>query len=212
MSDSATPWTTAHQASLSMEFSRQGYWSGLPFPSSGDLLDPGDQTQISSIGRWSTSVKCPAWSSLFKNKEFALPPSQIHIWFYSLPRKAADAGPGRFTSLLQTRMSPAVVDGTSSSPGGLGIIYWPLTGSWAREPSIFRCRGFWKQLEVAIVNLPCRSLVSNFTVFQILKQRSKRTCPVHVCASVSAPNRCPSLFPVAGTHQWTRQMPYPALL
>ena len=29
----ATPWTTAHQAPLSMEFSRQEYWNGLPFPS-----------------------------------------------------------------------------------------------------------------------------------------------------------------------------------
>ena len=34
-------WTIAHQASLSVEFSRQEYWSGLPFPSSGDLPDPG---------------------------------------------------------------------------------------------------------------------------------------------------------------------------
>ena len=33
----ATPWTVAHQAPLSMRFSRQGYWSGLPFPSPGDL-------------------------------------------------------------------------------------------------------------------------------------------------------------------------------
>ena len=33
----ATPWTGAHQAPLSMKFSRQGEWSGLPFPSSGDL-------------------------------------------------------------------------------------------------------------------------------------------------------------------------------
>ena len=37
----ATPWTIAHQAPLSMGFSRQGYWSGLPFPSPGDLPDPG---------------------------------------------------------------------------------------------------------------------------------------------------------------------------
>ena len=36
-----TPWTVAHQAPLSMEFSRQAYWSGLPFPIPGDLLDPG---------------------------------------------------------------------------------------------------------------------------------------------------------------------------
>ena len=37
----ATPWAVARQAPLSMEFSRQEYWSGLPCPPSGDLLDPG---------------------------------------------------------------------------------------------------------------------------------------------------------------------------
>ena len=37
----ATPWTVAYQASPSMGFSRQEYWSGLPFPSPGDLPDPG---------------------------------------------------------------------------------------------------------------------------------------------------------------------------
>ena len=36
-----TPWTAAHQAPLSTEFYRQEYWNGLPFPSSGDLSDPG---------------------------------------------------------------------------------------------------------------------------------------------------------------------------
>ena len=36
-----TPWTVAHQALLSMGFSRQEYWSGLPFPPPGDLPDPG---------------------------------------------------------------------------------------------------------------------------------------------------------------------------
>ena len=42
MSDAlGTPWTVAYQASPSMGFSRQGYWSGLPFPSPGDLPDPG---------------------------------------------------------------------------------------------------------------------------------------------------------------------------
>ena len=42
VSDSfATPWTVAHQAPLSMEFSMQEYWSGLPFPSPGDLPNPG---------------------------------------------------------------------------------------------------------------------------------------------------------------------------
>ena len=41
MSDSfVTPQTIAHQAPLYMEFSRQEYWNGLPFPSPGDLSDP----------------------------------------------------------------------------------------------------------------------------------------------------------------------------
>ena len=35
-----TPWTVTYQALLSMGFSRQEYWSGLPFPSPGDLSDP----------------------------------------------------------------------------------------------------------------------------------------------------------------------------
>ena len=37
----APPWTVAYQAHLSMGFSRQEYWSGLPFPSPGDVPDPG---------------------------------------------------------------------------------------------------------------------------------------------------------------------------
>ena len=40
---SATPWTVAYQAPLSMGFSRQEYWSGLPFSSLGDLPDPGTE-------------------------------------------------------------------------------------------------------------------------------------------------------------------------
>ena len=45
MSDSVTSWTAAHQARLFMEFSRQEYWSELPFPLSGNLLYPGIGTQ-----------------------------------------------------------------------------------------------------------------------------------------------------------------------
>ena len=48
MSDSVTPWTVARQAPLSMGFSRQEYWSGLPCPPPGDLLNPGIEP-VSSI-------------------------------------------------------------------------------------------------------------------------------------------------------------------
>ena len=51
-----TPRTVAHQASLSMEFSRPEYWSGLPFPTPGDLLNPGIET---------VSLACPALAGGF---------------------------------------------------------------------------------------------------------------------------------------------------
>ena len=46
-----TPWAVAQQAPLSMGFSRQENWSRLPFPSPGDLLDPGIEPK---------SLACPA--------------------------------------------------------------------------------------------------------------------------------------------------------
>ena len=45
----ATPWTVAYHAPPSMEFSRQEYWSGLPFPSPGDLPDPGIKPRSSTL-------------------------------------------------------------------------------------------------------------------------------------------------------------------
>ena len=45
----ATPWSIAHQAPLSMGFSRQEYWSELPFPSPGDLPNPGIELRSSSL-------------------------------------------------------------------------------------------------------------------------------------------------------------------
>ena len=49
-----TLWTVAHQAPLSMGFSKQEYWSGLPFPSPGALPDLGIEplSHVSCVGRW----------------------------------------------------------------------------------------------------------------------------------------------------------------
>ena len=59
----ATPWTVARQAPLSMEFSRQEDWNGLPFSFSRGSSRPRDQTWVSCIaGRfftiWATKVYC----------------------------------------------------------------------------------------------------------------------------------------------------------
>ena len=45
----ATPWTITHQAPLSMGFSRQEYWSQVPFPSLGDLPDPGIEPRFPAL-------------------------------------------------------------------------------------------------------------------------------------------------------------------
>ena len=55
MSDSSTPWTVAHQAPLSMGFSRQEYWGGVALPSSRGSSQPRDQIQVPQVschGRW----------------------------------------------------------------------------------------------------------------------------------------------------------------
>ena len=50
----ATPWTVAHQVLLSMKFSRQEYWSGLPFPPPGDLPNP--VIESPSLALWADSL------------------------------------------------------------------------------------------------------------------------------------------------------------
>ena len=55
----ATPWTLAYQASLSMGFSRQDYWSGLPFPSPGDLPDPGIESRSPALQADSLPTELP---------------------------------------------------------------------------------------------------------------------------------------------------------
>ena len=44
-----TPWTVAYPAALSMGFSREEYWSGLPFPSPGDLPNPGIEARSPTL-------------------------------------------------------------------------------------------------------------------------------------------------------------------
>ena len=63
MFDSMLPKTVAHQAPLSMGFSRQEYWSGLPFPSPGDLPDPG-------IELWSTALQADSLPTETSGKPF----------------------------------------------------------------------------------------------------------------------------------------------
>ena len=73
-----TPWTVAHQGPLSVEFSRQEHWSGLPFPPPGDRPDPGIEPQS------------PASPALQAD---SLPLSHLGSNRYMLPRARANTRP-----------------------------------------------------------------------------------------------------------------------
>ena len=89
-----TPWTIAHQASLSMGFSRQGYWNGLPSPPPGGLLNP--EIKPMSLrspelaGRFfitSTTWEPPFKRRVYLNKNIALKNSisgLIHVFDLTL--------------------------------------------------------------------------------------------------------------------------------
>ena len=70
MSISATPWIVAHQAPLSMGFPRQEYWSVLPFPTPGDLPNPGiERISLLCLLRWQADFfffffyHCATWEA-----------------------------------------------------------------------------------------------------------------------------------------------------
>ena len=83
-----TPWTVAYQAPPSMGFSRQEYWSGLPFPSPGDLPDPG-------IEPGSPAFQADAWKNFFVHSPSTRRMYKVVWWFRD--------GPDRFTLLQRTR-------------------------------------------------------------------------------------------------------------
>ena len=77
----ASPWTIACQAPLAMGFSRQEYWSGWPFPSLGDLPDPG-------IESGSPTLEADALTSEPPGKQHARPPCKSPT-----PRVHSDSTP-----------------------------------------------------------------------------------------------------------------------
>ena len=91
-----TPWTVAHQTPLSMEFSRQEYWSGSPFPSPGNLPDPGIKPISTEALAWQVDslafeppANCPPKYMLLLHLIALLlgngPPTNDYISWPSLP-------------------------------------------------------------------------------------------------------------------------------
>ena len=103
----ATLWTVACQDPLSMEFSRQEYWNGLPFPPPGDLSDPGIHRQLPLLyshvpgnvstpagwrwtaSSWGSEVSCPQGTQA--NSKRVLKPRRF--WWLPLPTVSASHTP-----------------------------------------------------------------------------------------------------------------------
>ena len=72
----AAPWTVAHQAPPSMGFSRQEYWSGLPFPSPGDLPDPGIEPRSPALQVDALTSEPPGKPIFSFKSNYPSPPNQ----------------------------------------------------------------------------------------------------------------------------------------
>ena len=131
-----TPWTVACQAPLSMGFSRQEYWSGLPFPPPGDLPDPGIEpvspAPLASAGRFFLPLAPPGKPLLYQRPHHSLLlTSGYFIHSYCLD------GPQRNLS-FQSRLRSMVTllriydltlwsesHGPSSTRGLFSCLFWP---------------------------------------------------------------------------------------
>ena len=80
-----TPWTVAHQTPLSMEFSRQEYWIGLPFPSPGDLPDPRIEPRSPALQADSLLTEPPRKTIVAASIYIATNSNETSLFFSILP-------------------------------------------------------------------------------------------------------------------------------
>ena len=127
MSNSATPWTVAHQAPPSMEFSRQEYWSGLPFPSPGDLPNPGIEPRSPALQAVlnQLSYQGSLFCDIFAYSFYSCPPS-----FKSLsPSLWQESWQGTVHRTKRWIWNALVANKLSSWKCNLPP-YWPLLLTW----------------------------------------------------------------------------------
>ena len=102
----ATPWTVAHQAHLSMGFSRQEHWSGWPCPSPGDPPNPGIELTSLMPLNWQAGTSPLAPSGTAPQKCFIIPVSQRrklrNMPLFPSSRGAVSEGLGHTLSLADT--------------------------------------------------------------------------------------------------------------
>ena len=140
MSDYATPWTAARQAPLSMGFSRQEYWSGLPLPSPGDLPDPGIEPQPPALQAdslltellWKptqrkNSLRSPLWKNSLRFYEMLLIP-QVSQKMYAAKKEKPGFGSQVLTWISlgwNEWVNATELSGKGRSKMGAFIFYFP---------------------------------------------------------------------------------------
>ena len=106
-----TPWTVALQVPLSMESSRQEYWSGLPFPSPGESSQPRDQTRSPVLHADSLPSEYQGSTFYFNSRKYKM---QWCVfwglpWWLSSKESACNAGAtGDVSSIAESRRFPGV--------------------------------------------------------------------------------------------------------
>ena len=84
------PWTVACQVPLSMGFSRQEYWSGLPFAPPGELPNPGIEPRSPTLLADALPTEICEKSHIFSDKVFGNLASQVALVVKNLPANAGD--------------------------------------------------------------------------------------------------------------------------
>ena len=114
------PWTVACQAPLSMEFSRQEYWTGLPFTTSGDVPDTGiEPASLASpalAGRFFTS--CTTWEAPGSFWTAGPKDDLCHFQCQSLGWTVSETAPAAAAAAKSLQSCPTLCDPIDGSPPG----------------------------------------------------------------------------------------------
>ena len=161
-----TLFTLAHQAPLSMEFSRQEYWSGLPFPSPGDLPNPETEP-------WSPSLHADSLPSESPGEAIKLSKTQFFTWFpevkFSLSRTKKKKNAHVLKNLLFSCSflwnGIPVFRGGEASESLLGVM---LTGKRHAAPQWALARICWVSGMVFFTHLciPCPAVFKRYDWFE----------------------------------------------
>ena len=203
----ATPWAVAHQAPLSMEFSRQEYWSGLPFPSRGDLPEGIFPTQESNLGL----LHCRQilyWLSYEGSPKF-------------VELGACKASVSSLIAVTRILWACTVLDNflAHSSPRRQ-VLRWPSSYTWggwglaSRVPHPCPLARRWQNWNLSLYRETCILLVSWFStkvqsdfsgtrmVFFNMSARTIGYPLLFIVCCCSVHKSCPTLQPHGLQHAW----------